>query len=208
MRDPLAAEPPSRRPVVLYTERLELSPFTAADADELVALFNDPDVGRWLLDGESVSRAWVEEEIAASERRFREGRCGLWALRELGGGGAHDARDTPRPRPLDRAPATGIVGFAGFRPFFEPPELQLLYGLLPGWWGRGLAREAAARVIGHARSELGLREILAATDRPNHASSRVLEKLGFVLWKGSDDGPAGTLFYRLTFPRPPGAPLR
>ena len=168
----------------LRTERLELRPFAANEADELLALFNDPDVGRWLLDGERVPRPWVDEEIGASERRFRENGCGLWAVRVLG--------------------APDIIGFAGFRPFFEPPELQLLYGLLPAWWGRGVAREAASRVIEHCFGELGLTEVVAATDRPNAASVRVLEALGFQRWKETDDGPAGTLFFRLRS-GPPGA---
>ena len=80
--------------------------------------------------------------------------------------------------------------------FFEPPELQLLYGLLPSVWSRGYATEAARAVMRHALDDLGFDEIRAATDVPNHASVRVLERLGLREWKRSEDGPRGTVFFR------------
>ncbi|HET9950107.1 MAG TPA: GNAT family N-acetyltransferase, partial [Longimicrobiales bacterium] len=83
-----------------------LLPFAAGDLDELHALFTHPDVRRWLLDDEIVSPEWVAAEIAASGERFAAGGLGLWTVRERAG----DA----------------LVGFVGFRPFFDPPELQLL----------------------------------------------------------------------------------
>ena len=48
---------------------------------------------------------------------------------------------------------TGLVGFVGFRPFFDPPELQLLYGLLPAYWGRGLATEPAGAPMRYVLEE-------------------------------------------------------
>lgn len=161
----------------LSTARLELAPFTAADIDELHALFTDPQVRRWLLDDDLVSRAWVEEEVAASVARFTGGGVGLWAVREVG----HEP----------------IIGFVGYRPFFAPAELQLLYGFLPAVWGRGFATEAAAEAVRHAFETLGYEELRAATDTPNHPSIRVLERLGMREWRRSDDGPAGTIFFRL-----------
>jgi RimJ/RimL family protein N-acetyltransferase len=73
---------------------------------------------------------------------------------------------------------------AGYRPFFEPPELQLLYGLLTSVWGRGLATEAAER--------------WSMTALPNTASLRVLERLGMAEWKRTDEGTDGTRFFHVT----------
>jgi len=151
------------------------------DAEPLHALFTDPGVRRWLLDDQLVSLAWVEEEITQSEARFATGGCGLWTVRE------------PRRRP--------IIGFAGFRFFWEPPELELVYGLHPSRWGRGLATEAARAATTYAFGTLGLQEVRAATDEPNTASVAVLRRLGFEEWKRTDDGPAGTLRFRLSSER-------
>ena len=119
--------------------------------------FRDADVRRYLLDGKSVSAEWVTAEIRASERRFGSGGGGLWALR-------------PRSDPT-------VIGFVGFRAFFEPPEPQLLYGLLPAYWGQGLATEAAAAACRFAFETLGWTEARAAIDVPNVASGAVLERL-------------------------------
>lgn len=162
---------------VITTERLTLRPFAPEDGEELHALLTDPDVRRYLLDDVVVARSWVDEEIAASEDRFVELGHGLWSVRRSGE--AH------------------IVGFVGFRPFFHPPEIQLIYGLLPEAWGMGLATEAAAAVLHHAFAGAAFTEVIAATDAPNAASIRVLERLGFREWKRTDEGEAGTVFFRL-----------
>jgi len=163
-------------PPTLLTHRLELRPFAPEDVEELLDLFTDVDVRRYLLDDQVVTRDWVQAEVTASVERFASGSAGLWALRERG--------------------SAAIVGFAGFRPFFDPPELQLLYGLLPAYWGRGLATAAARAAIEHAFGTLGLDEVRAATDLPNSASIAVLERLDFVEWRRTDDGGHGTIFFR------------
>jgi ribosomal-protein-alanine N-acetyltransferase len=162
----------------LRTPRLELSPFHARDLDELHALFIDPDVRRFLLDDDVVSPEWVEGEVDNSEARFAEGGCGIWVVREVG-----------------LAP---IVGFAGYREFFDPPELQLLYGFLPTAWGRGLATEAALEALRYAFDELCFDEVRAATDTPNEASVRVLERLGMHESKRGEDGPTGPRSFAIT----------
>jgi len=172
----------------LRTQRLTLVPLGSADVDSLQALFNDPDVGRYLLDGAAISREWVEEEVRQSQQRFADGGAGLWTIRVRRDGGAV-------------APAGGhdddLVGIVGYRPFFDPPELQLLYALKPGLWGRGLATEAADAALRYAFDVLELDEVRAATDAPNAGSIDVLERLGMTLWKTEPGRPWDTLFYRI-----------
>ena len=159
------------------TERLELKPIAEGDLDELVALFREPGVRRYLLDDKEVEREWVEEVIATSRQRFADGSCGVWAARCRGG--------------------ERIVGFSGYREFFEPPQLQLLYGLHPDLWGRGLASEMARTMIDLGFSRFALEEVVAATDDPNRASLRVMEKVGLRPWKRTGEGLRGTSYYRL-----------
>lgn len=147
----------------LETTRLRLTPFAPEDAAELLAVFRNADVRRYLLDDTVVSPDWVAEEIAASARRFAEGKLGLWSLRLHG----------TKP----------VIGFAGFLPVRGVS--QLMYGLLPEYWHRGLATEAARIVIAAAKAA-GRREIVAATDIPNEASQQVLRRLGFIEQARSD----------------------
>ena len=161
----------------LETDRLILLPVKEADQDQLHALFVDPQVRLYLLDDEVVPREWVGEEIERSEALFAELGCGLWSVREK--------------------PGLGISGFVGFRHFFDPPELQLVYGLHPGSWGVGLATEAARAVVRYAIERLGFGRVAAATDAPNRASIRVMERLGMEFDRVTDDGEGRTVFYAL-----------
>ena len=161
----------------MKSERTTLRPFAAPDADELLTVFRDPGVRRYLLDDSLVSAEWVRDEIGSSDARFASSGTGLWSIRLTG--------------------APSIIGFAGCRDFFDPPQLQLIYGLLPGLWGRGLATEVAARVCDHAFRELGFSQVSAAIDVPNEASARVLERLGMKMKETTDEGSYGTAFYVL-----------
>lgn len=163
---------------LLTSRRTELRPFAAADAGEILRVFRDADVRRYLLDDKLVSAEWVDDEIAASDERFERIGAGLWSIRLAG------------------APA--IIGFTGFREFFDPPQLQLLYALLPAHWGRGLATEAAARVCQHAFEDLAFAEISAAIDVPNNASAEVLERLGMRHRRTTAEGVSGTAFFSLS----------
>lgn len=184
---------------MLHTDRLELRPLLARDGDELHALFLDAGVRRWLLDDQLMPREWVEDEIDASASRFAAGSCGLWALRE--GGKADERTSLAESAAGDAPPAAPIVGFAGFRPFWEPPELELLYGLHPSCWGRGYATEAAEAALAHAFTALGFDEARAATDVPNVASIAVLMRLGFQEWMRTEHGPQGTVRFKLPVAR-------
>ncbi len=161
----------------LTTARLELRPFADADAAELLRLFQNPAVRRYLLDDLIVTQDWVVEEIQSSKARFGGGTLGLWAVRASDG--------------------SEIIGFVGFRPFFDPPELQLLYGLLPDCWGQGLATECAGAACDCAFNVLGFETVRAATDLPNTASVAVLHRLGMSLDRTTDEGEAGTGFFSI-----------
>ena len=132
-----------KRPALsIETARLFMRPFEPGDADNLHRVFVDADVRRFLLDDQVVSRDWVEEEIAASIARFETRSAGLFSVSLKN----------------DQT----MIGFCGFRPFFEPPQLQLLYGLLPAYWSRGLATEAARAMIEFGFKAVGFDRITAS----------------------------------------------
>ncbi len=152
---------------LITTERCELRPLTAADADALHAFFLDEPVRRYLLDGELISRAWVDRVIAESEASFAARGLGLWSAR------AHGEAE--------------LLGVTGYREFYEPPVLELLYALASSHWGRGLATEIARAAI-EAGFAQGLTRIRASTDAPNTASVRVMERLG-MRFESQGPGP-------------------
>jgi RimJ/RimL family protein N-acetyltransferase len=57
------------------------------------------------------------------------------------------------------------------------PEVELAWAVVPRWWGRGLATEAARAGVELAR-ERGIEKLVAMTLPTNVASRRVMEKVG------------------------------
>ena len=160
-------------PFTLQTHRLTMTPVAQADGPELHALFTDPDVRRYLLDDLVVAAEWTADVVEKSVTMFSGQGYGLWALRQTG----------QQP----------IIGFCGYWRFEHLPHpLQLIYGLLPAWWGRGLATEAARTMLKYGFETLGFTEIMAATNVPNRASVRVMERLGMRHLKTED----ATVYYR------------
>lgn len=144
---------------VLATPRLRLRPLEPGDAATMHALLALPEVRRFLCDDRVVPLGWVAQRIAASTARFASDGAGLWALCQ---------HSDERP-----------IGLAGFLWLGEPAAPELAYALRPDRWGVGLATEAVAAVIDHALGPLGWPAVDAATDPPNHASIRLLVRLGF-----------------------------
>ena len=56
-------------------------------------------------------------------------------------------------------------------------------------WGRGYASESGRAMLRFGVTALGLENIWAGCDAENHASIRVLEKLGMVLESRHPEGP-------------------
>lgn len=168
------------------TERLDLRPYGLADVDTLSRIFGDPHVRRYLFDDQVMPREWVAAEAAANERLFAEHGYGVALLHVRGG-----------------APAgiEGPIGFAGFRPFFTPPELQLLYGLLPQAWSQGYATEVARALVRAGFERFGLDEVIGVTDPPNRASMRVMERAGLRFFEQKRRDGKDAVYYRARRPK-------
>jgi RimJ/RimL family protein N-acetyltransferase len=57
-------------------------------------------------------------------------------------------------------------------------DVDIGYALLPKFWSRGYAGEAALVMKAYAKDEIGLKRIVAITDPANESSIRVLERIG------------------------------
>jgi RimJ/RimL family protein N-acetyltransferase len=152
-----------------------LTPWGQAHLDLAHRIWSDPDVRRYLWDDKVVSREVAGEVLRQSERDFAIRGFGLW--------GIHLRDDGP------------VIGFVGLRMAGYAKEPELLYGLLPAWWHRGFATESGNALLAHAFVTLRLDRIAGATDVPNTASVRVMERLGMrFLRRGAMHG-LDTFFY-------------
>lgn len=144
--------------LVLETDRLALRWLEPRDADFVHELMNDPG---WLEHiGDRGIRS-VDDARRYIDERLRE-QC-----QRLGYGlNCVELRDTATP--------IGICGLVR-RDWLAEPDLG--FAFLPRFRGQGLAHEAAAACLRHARAELGFPRIAAIVSPENGRSIRLLERL-------------------------------
>lgn len=135
-----------------------MRPYRADDLDALHALWTDADVRRWLWDDQVIDRATAAAAMQESIDCTAAHGFGHWAVSLTG-----DER---------------LIGFCGLRRMDGGPELELMYGLLPQYWGRGLITEGAAAWLTVGFEQLQRAQLWALTDAPNQRSVAVMQRLG------------------------------
>ena len=156
--------PPLRSCPTLTTARLTLEPHEAADFDDCLVLWSDPDVVRYLG-----GVAATPEDVWGRLLRY----AGLWSLV---GHGYWRMRETATGR------FVGETGLADFRRDIHPslagaPEAG--WALSPWAQGLGLAREATEAVLAWADDALPAARTVCMIDPRNAPSLALAEKLGF-----------------------------
>lgn len=131
---------------------------SADDLDGYATAWADPDVVRYLPGGQPRTRERAEAGLRGFMRDWDEHGFGVWSL---------------LLKPEER-----WIGYCGLRYLPESPEVELLYGLLPAWWGQGLTTEAARAAVRFGFDELKLGHIVALAVPENRASTRVMEHVG------------------------------
>lgn len=142
----------------LTTERLGLRRFTIEDADWLARLYNDPDVTRYL--GGTKDRTQIEEML---DRRI------LQYYSDYPGLGIWMTVDRQTGRRL---------GFHLLNHIQGESIIQVGFSLVKAEWGRGLGTEMASALLRYGFHDLRLPRIVGMASLANHASQRVLLKIG------------------------------
>lgn len=79
-------------------------------------------------------------------------------------------------------------------------EYEVGYRLMPQWWGRGYATEAAAAARDAAFAQIDTPYLISLIDPDNIASRRVAEKIGMTHWLDTDWHGTAVRVYRCTRP--------
>jgi len=142
----------------ICTERLRLRPWTMHDLEFCVALNMDPDVGRYLF---------VHDPPIEAEQRdlMRRHITDIWP--ELGTVWAVERRD-------DGA----LVGGCGLKPLEDSGLVEISYRFDTTAWGKGIATEAARKVLDLGFRTFEFDPIVAVTHPKNVGSQKVLENIG------------------------------
>jgi ribosomal-protein-alanine N-acetyltransferase len=145
-------------PLQIETPRLTLRPFTQDDLDSLAALNADKEVMRYIGDGNPQSTEQTAARLAAILEHRKKHGFGLWSVMEKARG--------------------EWVGFCGLQFLEDTDEVEVGYRLARRFWGVGFASEAANASLRYGFDDLSLNQIVAVVHPENHASQRVVSKLG------------------------------
>jgi [ribosomal protein S5]-alanine N-acetyltransferase len=146
---------------VLETERLLLRPFVREDAEEVHAIVADREIAATTL---SIPHPYppgmAEEWIVRQAPRFEAGEEVVYAVTLKGPG--------------------RIVGAVGIA--VEPPHrrAELGYWVDQGFWGRGIATEAARALVRFAFEVLEIHRVQAVHFTRNPSSGAVMRKIGMT----------------------------
>ena len=165
------------------TQRLVGTVPEPSDLDFLAALLADPRVGRTL--GGVRTRAQAAELLEHHRASWERDGFNYWIWRE---------RATGEPVARGGASRATVEG---------EPVVEIGWAVRADRWGEGFASELGRASMEAARS-LGIGEVVAYTLTDNHASRRVMEKLGMVFDRVFEHGPWGPhALYRATISRSP-----
>ncbi|MGD6803866.1 GNAT family N-acetyltransferase [Rossellomorea aquimaris] len=152
--------------MAIQSERLIFRPYTDKDFDFLVTLLSDPEMMRFIGNGSTRDDQGSKEFLAWIYRTYEAGESlGLQVL----------------VRKEDGVP----IGQAGLVPqkIEGENELEIGYWIARKYWGNGYATEAAAALLEHGRSTLGIQRFISLIQPDNTASAQVAQKIGMLVEK-------------------------
>jgi RimJ/RimL family protein N-acetyltransferase len=144
--------------LILESQRLGLSELEPTDAPFILELLTSRGFMENIGDRGVRDLAGAEAYIARARAGYAANGFGLWRC---------DEWNTGQPAGL-----CGLVKRDGL----DHPDIG--YAFLEGFWGGGLATEAASMTLHYAREVLGLTTIVAITTPGNTGSIAVLKKIG------------------------------
>jgi RimJ/RimL family protein N-acetyltransferase len=151
----------THRAATIETARLILRPFNAGDFDDLYAYQSRPDVARYLT-WEARDRAQVRQALKEQCSETTLDAEGKWLTFAVVW------------REVNRV--VGEVGLKWLSREYRQGETGFVFN--PDYHGRGLATEAAEAMLALGFDSLGWHRIIGSCDARNHASARLMERIG------------------------------
>ena len=160
--------------VSLETDRLLLRAPVAEDAETLAPMYADPEVMRYVGDGQTLTRLQTERSVRRMIERWEADGFGLFTTVRKEDGAVIGrvgllVWNTETWEPTTRAEAAN-----------GRSEVEVGYTLGRGFWGQGYATEAAGAVRDYALGKLGAERLIALIILGNTASENVARKLGLA----------------------------
>jgi RimJ/RimL family protein N-acetyltransferase len=164
--------------VTLETDRLILRMLREKDLDAYAEMCADPEVMRYIGDGQPLSRPLAWRNLAMMVGHWHLRGYGLWAVEERASG--------------------DFVGRIGFWNPEGWPGFELGWMLRRAYWGRGYATEGARAALQFAFTQLQRSEVISLIRPENAPSIRVAQRLGEQAAGSIELMGSPALVYRIT----------
>jgi len=145
---------------ILETKRLILRHQTLDDLDSLWALYQNPNITKYIPDAPRSYEEAKEELEWHMHGHPKHPELGLWAT-------IH--KETGK-----------FIGRCGLLPWTidNQFDIEVAYTIAEEYWGQGLASEAAEGILNYGFENLNLSRLICLIDPENIGSQKVAEKIG------------------------------
>lgn len=166
------------RTYFLKTLRIGFSHWRETDFPLASLLWGEENVSRYISKTGLFSDEEIKNRLSAEINNQKQYSVQYWPVFELASG--------------------DFIGCCGLRPYDLPfisgqAVYEIGFHLRSKFWGKGLAGEAAAKVIDYAFDCLGAESLFAGHNPYNINSKKVLNKLGFIYISDNFYAPTGLM---------------
>jgi ribosomal-protein-alanine N-acetyltransferase len=164
---------------ILETQRLILRHLEPGDLDTLFALYQDPQVVKFIPDAPQTYEETREELEWFQNGHPKHPQLGLWATIYKANG--------------------QFIGRCGLLPstIDGQNEVEVAFTLAKAHWGKGLGTEAALGILQYGFNQLSLSRLICLIVPENQASIKVARKIGMSFQRASKDEMGPFLIYSI-----------
>jgi RimJ/RimL family protein N-acetyltransferase len=149
---------------IIETERLKICQLSTEDSEFIIKLLNSPGWLKFIGNKNVKTKSDAENYIINGPvKSYEENGFGLCLLKLK-------KKNIP-------------VGMCGLIKRDSLEDIDIGFALLPEYEGNGYAYESASALLHHAKTDLGIKKVVAITDKDNINSIKLLEKAGLTFEK-------------------------
>lgn len=168
--------------MILESDRLYLRQLNHDDLPNLMELYQDPEVMRYIMDGKPLTdEAKIKYELANRIKYYEQfPGFGVW--------------------PACISTNHEFIGWFALKYLDQSDEVEVGYRLLRKHWGFGFATEMTRELINYGFNKLALNNIVGVAHPDNRPSLKVLEKAGLRYRKRAEFYGCEVVYYSIESP--------
>ena len=163
---------------MLETERLILREFTREDLPRLIEMRADPEVNKYLGGTRLQNPEAIEKRLQVYIDSYTKNGFGVSAIIWKQSG--------------------EMIGWSGLQPLEDTGEIEVGYGMIKEFWGKGIGYECARAWLSYGFEKCNLEKIVALSVPENKGSWRIMEKLGMRCEKNELHYGMECVFYSIS----------